>query len=53
MQSFTKEIVATGADTFEIRLVKPFGLVLETLAGPENRSSSLASPTRNSMPTRR
>jgi len=36
MQSFAKEIVATGPDTFEIRLAKPFGLVLETLAGPEN-----------------
>ncbi|MET0682096.1 MAG: ABC transporter substrate-binding protein, partial [Casimicrobiaceae bacterium] len=36
MMQFTKEIVATGADTFEIRLSKPFGLVLETLAGPEN-----------------
>ncbi len=36
MMQFTKEIVATGPDTFEIRLNKPFGLVLETLAGPEN-----------------
>jgi peptide/nickel transport system substrate-binding protein len=36
MMSFAKEIVATGGDTFEIRLNKPFGLVLETLAGPEN-----------------
>ena len=36
MMQFTKEIVATGADTFEIRLSRPFGLVLETLAGPEN-----------------
>ena len=36
MMSFAKEIVATGPDTFEIRLNKPFGLVLETLAGPEN-----------------
>ena len=36
MMQFAKEIVATGADTFEIRLNKPFGLVLETLAGPEN-----------------
>src|SRR4030095_5116681 len=36
MMQFTKEIVATGPDTFEIRLSKPFGLVLETLAGPEN-----------------
>ena len=34
MMQFTKEIVATGPDTFEIRLNKPFGLVLETLAGP-------------------
>jgi hypothetical protein len=33
--------------------VKPFGLVLETLAVPRTRSSSLASPTRNSIPTRR
>ena len=38
MMQFTKEIVATGPDTFEIRLNKPFGLVLETLAGPENPS---------------
>ena len=36
MMSFAKEVVATGSDTFEIRLNKPFGLVLETLAGPEN-----------------
>ncbi len=36
MMQFTKEIVATGPETFEIRLNKPFGLVLETLAGPEN-----------------
>ena len=36
MMQFAKEIVATGPDTFEIRLNKPFGLVLETLAGPEN-----------------
>src|SRR6476469_898986 len=34
MMQFAKEIVATGPDTFEIRLSKPFGLVLETLAGP-------------------
>ena len=36
MMSFAKEVVTTGGDTFEIRLNKPFGLVLETLAGPEN-----------------
>jgi peptide/nickel transport system substrate-binding protein len=36
MMQFAKEVVATGPDTFEIRLNKPFGLVLETLAGPEN-----------------
>ena len=36
MMQFAKEIVTTGGDTFEIRLNKPFGLVLETLAGPEN-----------------
>src|SRR5437762_3646092 len=36
MMQFTKEIVTTGPDTFEIRLNKPFALVLETLAGPEN-----------------
>src|SRR4029450_8844419 len=36
MMQFAKEIVTTGPDTFEIRLNKPFGLVLETLAGPEN-----------------
>ncbi|MEO8133638.1 MAG: ABC transporter substrate-binding protein [Betaproteobacteria bacterium] len=36
MMQFAKEIVVTGGDTFEIRLNKPFGLVLETLAGPEN-----------------
>lgn len=36
MMQFTKEIVATGTDTFEIRLSRPFGLVLEALATPEN-----------------
>jgi peptide/nickel transport system substrate-binding protein len=36
MMSFTKEIVTTGPDTFEIRLAKPFGLVLEAIGSPEN-----------------
>src|SRR3977135_846104 len=36
MMQFTKEIIATGPASFEIRPKKPFGLVLETLAGPEN-----------------
>ena len=40
MMQFAKEIVATGPDTFEIRLNKPFGLVLETLAGRRIRCSS-------------
>ena len=36
MMAFTKEIVTTGTDSFEIRLNQPFGLVLEALGSPEN-----------------
>ena len=36
LMSFTKEVVATGAATFEIRLSKPFGPVLAMLGNPEN-----------------
>ena len=53
MMQFAKEIVATGTDTFEIRLNKPFGLVLETLAGPRTRCSSRAKPRRCSIRTPR
>src|SRR4030095_8025265 len=53
---FTKEIVATGPDTFEIRLNKPFGLVLAPLAGPENplfttRKSEAQLDRNTAMPT--
>ena len=33
---FSKEVVATGPLTFELRLTKPFGPVLEALGTPEN-----------------
>ena len=36
LMQFTKEVVATGPTTFEIRLAKPFGPVLEVLGTPEN-----------------
>jgi peptide/nickel transport system substrate-binding protein len=36
LMQFTKEVVATGPATFEIRLAKPFGPVLEVLGTPEN-----------------
>jgi peptide/nickel transport system substrate-binding protein len=36
LMQFTKEVVATGPQTFEIRLAKPFGPVLDVLGTPEN-----------------
>ncbi len=36
LMAFTKEVVATGPLTFEIRLAKAFGPVLEVLGTPEN-----------------
>jgi peptide/nickel transport system substrate-binding protein len=36
MLAFAKDVVATGPATFELRLTKPFGLVVEMLGTPEN-----------------